>query len=467
MMTGNKDYLEQLAAIVGDENVAVHNTKIKKSLRDNSWLSPMLTDHITQLRSNEGDTMRVDGVVSPGNVDELRQVVAVAVRHGVPMIPRGGGTTNFGQTIPLEGGLILDVRRLSGVLEVTEDRIKVAAGTLQGEVNEAAQAQGKELTVLTTTFASATAAGWVAGGHVGLGANSFGTIWDGNVLEATIITAEDPPREMTLSGDDLLPVLHTYGTTGIITEVTFPLVEAREWLEAVAVFDDFEDAVRFTAAMDQETTIVQRVVTAQEASIAPGFTPLRDLYEEGQSPVLMIVDAAREERCRRLCAEHNGQWRDWIRPDEPEKISLGLMVYGHRMLWLKKLAPDAAFLHVYFSPEHYMDEIRALKERFGDHVWAEYKYIRSGWLRSLRGLSPEGSLPAAVLTLVPGGHDFLAEVMAFCGESGISYLNPHTFLLEESGLFKDFRPIARFKKEVDPHGLLNPGKIGQQMLESV
>lgn len=466
MTTGSKAYLETLMAIVGEDNVAVHQTQIKNSLRDNSWLSPLLTEHITQLRSDEGGTMGVDAVVSPGNVDELRQVVAVAVRHKVPIIPRGGGTTNFGQTIPLQGGLILDVRRLTGVHEITDDSITVAAGTFQGDVEEAAQAQGKELTVLTTTYASATAAGWVAGGHVGLGANSFGTIWDGNVLRAKIITAEDPPRELTLSGNDLLPVLHTYGTTGIITEVTFPLVEAHEWLEAVPVFDSFEDAVHFTDAMNEETSIVQRVVTAQEASIAPGFTPLQELYEDGQSPVLMIVDSARESRCRQLCQQHNGRWRVWLQPGDPQKISLGLMVYGHRMLWLKKLAPDAAFLHVYFSPENYLEQLLAIKDRFGDDVWEEFKYIRSGWLRSLRGLPAEGSLPAAVLTLVPGGRDFLDEVMAFCDAIGVSYLNPHTFLLEESGLFKDFHQIAKFKKDVDPNGLLNPGKIGQQILEN-
>jgi hypothetical protein len=52
--------------------------------------------------------------------------------------------------------------------------------------------------------------------------------------------------------------------------------------------------------------------------------------------------------------------------------------------------------------------------------------------------------------------------MEFCDSIGVSYLNPHTFLLEESGLFLDFQPIADFKRQSDPKGLLNPGKIGSK-----
>lgn len=454
-------YLAELAALVGAKNIITTAADIQKSLRDNSWLSPLLTRHIDRLRSDEGQTLRVDAVVLPADGDQLRAVVALAVRHNSPMLVRGGGTSNFGQTIPLEGGLIIDTRHLTGVLAIAEDRITVAAGTLQGEVNKTARAHGKELTVLTTTYASATAAGWVAGGHVGLGANSYGTIWDGNVLGVKILTAEDPPRELTLSGEALLPVLHAYGTTGIITEVTFPLVEARDWLEAVAVFDTFEAAVHFTTAMNAETSIIQRVVAAQDASISVGFIPLRELFEAGQSIVLMIFDGARAAYCRELCQRHGGALRIWKKSADEEKISLALMVYGHRMLWIKKLAPPSAFLHVYFGPDRYLGQLQALKDEFGDDIWEEFKYIRSRWLRNLRGLPGDGSLPAAVLTLVPGGKDLVETLMRFCDSIGVTYLNPHTFLLEESGLFPDFQPIADFKRQTDPKGLLNPGKIGE------
>ena len=453
--------IEALTSALGDEQIIVAPKEIESALRDNSWLSPLLAQHIRELKTTTGKTLQVDAVVIPNSIEQLKRVIALAVRHNVPMLVRGGGTSNFGQTIPLHGGIIIDIRRLTGIIDIGNDRITVAAGTIQGDVDAAARARGLELPILTTTYASATAAGWVAGGHVGLGANTYGTIWDGNILGVKLLTAEDPPREITLTGDDVLPVLHTYGTTGVIIEVTFRLVPAHRWVEAVGVFDDFSSAVRFTAALADQDDIHQRVVAAQDAAISRGFTPLRDLFAEGQSLVLMIVDAERVGRCRELTVQHGGRFVPWKTPEDADRISIGLMVYGHRMLWIKKLTPQSAFLHVYFSPDRYAEQLQALANAFGSGLWLEFKYIRSRWLRALRGLQGDGNLPAAVLTLVPGDGDTLHVLMDFCKQIGVSYQNPHTFLLEESGLFPDFAPILSFKRRVDPKNLLNPGKIGQ------
>lgn len=453
--------IDALKNALGEAQVIIAPNDIQAALRDNSWLSPLLTQHIKDLKAAVGKALQVDAVVVPQSVEQLKTVIALAVRHNAPMLVRGGGTSNFGQTIPLHGGIIIDIRRLTGIFEVGSDRITVGAGTIQGDVDAAAREHGLELPILTTTYNSATAAGWVAGGHVGLGANTYGTIWDGNILGVKLLTAEDPPRELTLTGDAVLPVLHTYGTTGVITEVTFRLVPAHRWTELVGVFDDFASAVRFTAALADEREIDQRVVAAQDAAISRGFTALKGLFSEGQSLVLMIVDADKVARCRDLAVAHGGQAVVWKTPEDADHLSVGLMVYGHRMLWIKKLTAQSAFLHVYFSPDTYADQLQALAGAFGDSLWLEFKYIRSGWLRALRGLSGGGNLPAAVLTLVPGDAETLKALMAFCDQIGVSYQNPHTFLLEESGLFPDFAPILAFKRRVDPNNLLNPGKIGQ------
>lgn len=452
--------IDALTAELGAAQVIVAPNDIQSALRDNSWLSPLLTQHIKDLKAAVGKALQVDAVVIPETVDQLKATITLAVRHNAPMLVRGGGTSNFGQTIPLHGGIIVDIRRLTGILDIGNGYITVAAGTFQGDVDTYARQHGQELPILTTTYANATAAGWVAGGHVGLGANTYGTIWDDNILGVKLLTAEDLPREITLTGADVLPVLHTYGTTGVMTEVTFRLVPAHRWVEMVAVFDTFDAAVAYTATIADQHDIVQRVVAAQDAAISRGFTALRPLFNEGQSLVLMIVDAERLERCKVLCEQAGGDLKIWKTPDDTDRISIGLMVYGHRMLWIKKLTAQSAFLHVYFSPENYAAQLAALANEFGDGLWLEFKYIRSRWLRALRGLDGDGNLPAAVLTLVPGEADTLKRLMTFCDSIGVSYQNPHTFLLEESGLFLDFEPILAFKRRVDPNNLLNPGKIG-------
>src|SRR5690606_11057601 len=56
------NYLDELAAIVGAEQVVTDAIEISRSLRDNSWLSPRLSEHIDQLKRDEGKTLQVDAV---------------------------------------------------------------------------------------------------------------------------------------------------------------------------------------------------------------------------------------------------------------------------------------------------------------------------------------------------------------------------------------------------------------------
>lgn len=457
--------LDALTTALGEAAVVRDPATVAKSLKDNSWLSPILSEHFGQRREDDG--IVADAVVSPASVDELRTVIALAVRHDTPMTLRGGGTTNFGQSLPLHGGIVIDVRRLNRIVELTGTRATAEGGALQGDVDKAARQRGREMTILPTTFASATLAGWVAGGHLGLGGTSYGTTWDGNVLGVKLLTAEEEPREIVLEGDAVYPVLRTYGTTGVITEVTVPLVPARTWLEAVVVFDEFEPAARLVQAMAERTDIAQRSVAAQEAPLAASFTPIKHLYRDGQAVVPAIFDAANEQDVREIAGYYGGTFHIWKVTGDDGRFPLGYMSYGHRMLWVKKVAPPAAFLNCYGLPDSVFEQFRALKERFGDDIWLELKYNRSPWLRELRGLPPgDGLLPAPLLTLVPGDRAFVESVMAFCDTIGVTYQNPHTFAIEESGVFPDVERIIRFAREVDPKGLLNPGKLGGRFFET-
>lgn len=460
--------LAALTNALGPAHVITDRAAVARSLKDNSWLSPILSEHLALRRSNDdggtnaaATTVSADAVVAPADTAQLRAVVSLAVQHDCPMTLRGGGTTNFGQSLPLHGGIVIDVRRLNRILELTDTSATAEAGAFQADVDKAARARGREMTILPTTAASATLAGWVAGGHLGLGGATYGTTWDGNVLGVKLLTAEVEPREITLTGADVYPVLRTYGATGVLTEVTVPLVPARRWLEAVIVFDNFTLAASFVTELSQRAEIAQRSVSAQEEPLGAAFTPVKHLYTESQSVTLVIIDAAHQDTCRQLAASFGGTFHPWQVTGESAAFPLALMSYGHRMLWVKKIAPDAAFLNCYFLPDQVLEQMRALKERFGDDLWMEMKYNRSAFLRELRGLpASDGLLPSTLVTIVPGSRQFVETVMAFCDTIGVTYQNPHTFSIEGSGVFPDVERIVRFARGVDPKGLLNPGKLG-------
>ena len=450
----------ELAGIVGNGGVETDPAAIGARLRDNSWLSPVLSGHIDAMAgASAGGSLGVEAIVGPADLDQLKACVAAAYRHDTPITMLGAGTSNFGQSIPMRGGIVIELSRLCdiGNPAAADGRITVGAGALLGRVDDEVRAHGAELPVVTTTYAASHAAGWVAGGHVGLGSSSWGTIWDGNIVGATVMTCEAHPRLLSLDEDSVEPVLHAYGTTGIITDVTFRLVPARSWVEMVVAFPRFDGAARFVVDLSEQTEGI-RVAAAQEPLLTPAFTALAGDAAASEALVMTIVAAEEVDAVSALAAARGGRVIPWNGLGASRRPTLAYMVYGHRMLWVKKLFASAAFLHCYLPEARPVDQLLAIKARFGDLCLVELKYIRSRWLRERWGQSGDGVIFAPLVGMV-NGRDDLDDLLAFCDDIGVAYQNPHTFFLDEQGLFADPGLLHRFKQEVDPKGLLNPGKL--------
>src|SRR5438105_14510141 len=114
------EWLGELAEAVGAPHLLVDPAAQQRFLRDFSWYSPVLADAFT-------DT-RIDAVVQPGTLKELERVVAIGVRNRVPITVRGAGTGNYGQSVPLFGGILIDMRRLNRIQSAEGAAIEAEAG---------------------------------------------------------------------------------------------------------------------------------------------------------------------------------------------------------------------------------------------------------------------------------------------------------------------------------------------------
>src|ERR1700679_3850217 len=92
----------------------------RAAARDYAWLSPILTARL-------GDR-RADIVVFPDDGDAVTEVVALATEHGVPITTRGRGTGNYGQSVPLEGGLVIDTTRAATIIAIDDEAVTVSPG---------------------------------------------------------------------------------------------------------------------------------------------------------------------------------------------------------------------------------------------------------------------------------------------------------------------------------------------------
>ena len=112
-----------LAGLKIEDNPAI----VKQKSRDFFWYSPVLKrelDHIT-----------ADLVVSPKNEAEVIRVLATCYAAGVPVTPRGSGTGNYGQAMPLAGGVILNLADMNALKSVAAGRAVAEPGAILAQID--------------------------------------------------------------------------------------------------------------------------------------------------------------------------------------------------------------------------------------------------------------------------------------------------------------------------------------------
>ena len=187
--------LQELASALDGVDVTLDPRRIRVKSRDRYAISPLLRDMLADKQA--------DAVVTPKTLDELKHVVSTAVRLRIPITVRGGGSANYGQSVPLKGGIVLDMTAYSGIVALGNGTIRARAGTLVAEMDLAAKATGWELRMHPTTARIATIAGYVAGGTGGPGSVAYGILRDrGNIAAVQVLTMEEQPRLLELTGPD-------------------------------------------------------------------------------------------------------------------------------------------------------------------------------------------------------------------------------------------------------------------------
>ena len=454
------EVVRELRVKLGDRAVSSSSQEISRLIRDESWLSPILQREIERRTKERGASLGVQAVVRPTSEEDIIELTRIAVRNRIPLIIRGAGTSNFGLLAPEDGGFIIDLRGLTGDPEVRDNTVRTPAGTVQGKMEKAARSKSRELPVLTTTYSVATIGGWLCGGHARLGSSMYGAVWDDIVDQVRVVTVEEEPRTLTLRGEEVNPLLHTFGAVGICTDVTMRTVTAHKWLEAVSFHPTFAQASAFVSEISNDMRYRVRVATAQEEALMAGLHQLASVRQPGAG-VLMIFDRAQTQEITKLAAAHGGalvEWQDW-KVDPGGKPSIAQMVYGHRMLWVKRYLPQAAFCHIYFDPVNPEATVNLLKERFGNALLVEMKFIRSKWMLHALGMHGD-SLPAALCVLCNGSEPGrVEELLQFCDANNIKYQNSHSNVIEDNGLFSDLAPIVKMKSELDPYDLLGRGRL--------
>jgi len=140
--------------------------------------------------------IRPIGVVVPRTTDDVRATVELAARHGVPLLPRGGGTSLAGQTVGR--ALVLDVSKyLDSVLEVNleEGWARVEPGVVRDHLNSRLAPHGLQFTPDISTTNRANIGGMVANNSAGTRSIKYGKTVD-QVLRMRVLLMDGTELEL-------------------------------------------------------------------------------------------------------------------------------------------------------------------------------------------------------------------------------------------------------------------------------
>ena len=433
-----------LAPVKIEDNPAI----VKQKSRDFFWYSPVLKRQLDQVTG--------DIIASPKDEAEVIHVLKTCFAQGVPVTPRGTGTGNYGQAMPLSGGVVLSLAEMNKVKSIGRGRVTSEAGAVIAEIDRQTRAHSQqELRLHPSTYQTATIAGFIAGGSGGVGSINWGGLRNvGNVISLRVVTMEETPRVMEMKGRDLMKVMHAYGTNGIITEVEMPLDAAYDWIDVIVGFDDYMKAVRFANAIANEDGLLFKEIATVAAPVPYDYFLRHQKFLKREHSVVLPMVAPHAMEPFLSLAEHHRAEILYRSDTASEADKKGLppvyeLTWNHTTLRGLRVDPTITYLQVLYPFPTHVESVERMTRLLGDEVPGHLEFQRF-----------DGNICCTGLPIVRyTTEERLDEIIRLHEDNGCRVFNPHRYTLEEGGMKKTDAVQLAFKHEADPKGLLNPGKM--------
>jgi FAD/FMN-containing dehydrogenase len=414
-------------------------------------LTPLLHDRLAQL------------VVKASSTEQVQLVAGACARHRVPITLRGSGTGNYGQCVPLAGGVVLDLSGLNRVrqLDPLSGVLTAEAGCLLADLEQQLAPHGRELRLTPSTRRSASLGGFIAGGSGGIGSVRWGFLRDpGHLLGLEVVTVEPEPRLLQLDASASAPLNHAYGSNGILTAVTVATAAAVPWQQLVIDFSSWTAAVAAIRALPATALLLNGLCLleaavarnlpcpgghgqAMEGSSAPTLCPPANGHR-----LLLLAAPDALPALEPLLGAMGGRLV-WQAPERGCRgVPLRELCWNHTTLHMRAHDPGWTYLQM-LLPQPELPALEALKQRWGDDL-----------LWHLEAVRQQGCQRLAALPLVRWrGPEALLELMEQARQLGALLFNPHVLTVEDGGLGVIDADQVAAKHAHDPAGLLNPGKL--------
>jgi len=412
-------------------------------------------------------------VVFAESTQDVADAVALAAQFKVPVIPFGVGSSLEGHLLAVQGGISLDVSRMNRVLSINAEDLTVTVqpGVTRKQLNEEIKSTGLFFPI--DPGADATIGGMSATRASGTNAVRYGTMRE-NVLALEVVTASGEVirtgtrAKKSSAGYDLTRLMvGSEGTLGVMTEITlrlYPLPEAVS--AAVCSFPSIEAAVQTTIAIIQMGVPIARVelIDANTVRMVNAYAKLG----LNESPMLLMEfhgspNGVKEqaETVQEIASEHGGQSFEWATTPE-ERTRLWTARHNAYFAAIQSRAGCRAISTDTCVPISRLAD--CLLDSVAEADASGLPYFLVGHVGDGNfhfGYLIDPNLPAERETAEQLNHQLVQRALALegtcTGEHGIG-LHKMDFLLSETGTGA-VDMMRTIKRALDPHNIMNPGKI--------
>lgn len=415
----------RLRAEIGAAAVSTDPIRLERLSVDWAHMSPILA---AQLPAG-----RADVIVTPTAAEQIPAILRTAYELRVPVTPRGTGLGNYGQAIPLYGGLLLDLSGCRAVVEIGAGWMTAETGARMRDMDAAALGAGQELTIYPSTKGS-TIGGFLAGGSAGTGSITYGGNADGFVHALDVAPCDGSGRMRHVEGAGTVPFVHAYGTTGIIARATIALAPANEWAGLYTAWDDHAAA---TAAMRALCSLepAPRLISFDEAELVR-VLPADPALDPDRISVRAIVRADTVAAARNAVTAAGGEVLA-VRTGFTGADRLTSLSYNHSTFHLQKKVPGYFHLEV-----------------GGDVLARDPGLVRSVYPGTLLHLEQFADHVGGMLMARYESAEQVFAGIERLNAIGVSVHSPHSWILD-----RRLDQVRAVLDEMDPLGLLNPGKL--------
>ncbi|MBT3274996.1 MAG: FAD-binding oxidoreductase, partial [Spirochaetales bacterium] len=414
-----------------------------------------------------GDTTP-EAVVQPQVEQEIIDLVNWARENEIALTPRGMATSGYGGVLPIKKGIVVDFFRYKNVISIDPEKLNatVRPGIIWEDLDRELAKKELTLALYPTSYPSSTVGGWLAQGGAGIGSYESGWFRE-NVISAKIILPDGRVKEF--EGDDLDYISDTEGITGIISSVTIK-VQPLEDLGVIAVAVEETIGVQnlAEAVIEADLPLWSFIFINPQMADYKNISPLREhlghtVEERVELPSTFVAtltyrikdESTINEKLDSILKSVKGvKLDDHIAQHEWEN--------RFKVMQVKRLGPSLVPAEIVLPLETVSAAMDEMKSKIVQPVVKEGIIVRDK-----KGGKPQ----VVILGFIPSdqrkfNYHFIFSLSLSITKiaekhGGRAYATGLYFTGKGNSIFGKERiaKLLKFKREVDPKQLMNPGKV--------